>query len=237
MPTALQVPGPEPCCTGWFDNMSYINEALKKAQEIKDSGYTRYFNIPGVSDSRRSRLSGKVLIYSMSAVLLAAALFSIHLWLGSSHDTRAQATGNNIESSSAAKTGDNALTGKDLYDKALSLYKSGRTEEAKKLYEAVLGLDPGYIEALNNLSIIYIHNREFDTAKENLEKAVRLKPTYVESYYNLACLYAIKGNIEKGVEYLEKAISLDKSVREWARSDTDLQNLRGSGAFKKLLSN
>jgi tetratricopeptide (TPR) repeat protein len=214
--------------------MSYINEALKKAQEMKDTGYTRYFDIPGVHDSRRIRFSGKALLYILAAVLLTAALISIRLWPGSSEDARVMATVNNSEPS-AAKTGD-ASTGKQLYDKALSLYKSGRIEEAKKLYEAVLGLDPGFIEAMNNLGIIYIHDRKFDAAKEYLEKAVRLKPAYVESYYNLACLYAIKGNIEKGNEYLEKAISLDKGVMEWAKSDTDLQNLRGSGAFNRMLS-
>jgi tetratricopeptide (TPR) repeat protein len=215
--------------------MSYINEALKKAQEMKDSNNPG-FNMPGISNFRRSRASARILIYSLSAIILVAVLFSIRMWwVGSSQDTRNQATVNNAEPSEV-KTGDNESTGKELYHKASSLYKSGRTEEAKKLYEAVLGLDPGFIEALNNLSIIYIHDRKFDAAKELLEKAVRLKPAYVESYYNLACLYAINGNIEKGVEYLEKAISLDRSVREWARSDTDLKNLQRSNTFNKLLS-
>ena len=97
-------------------------------------------------------------------------------------------------------------------------------------------LDPGYVEALNNLGVIYIREGDFDAAKENLEKAVRLNPRHVESYYNMACLYAIKGEAEQGLEYLKKAVSLDSNVREWAREDSDLQNLNSSEEFIQLLS-
>jgi tetratricopeptide (TPR) repeat protein len=128
------------------------------------------------------------------------------------------------------------LENRELYDKASNLFKLGRFQEAKKLYEAVVGLDPGYVDALNNLGIIYIRDGNFDAAKENLEKAVRLNPTHVESYYNMACLYAIKGQIDQGFEYLKKAVSLDNNVREWARNDSDLQGLKALDEFNQLLS-
>jgi tetratricopeptide (TPR) repeat protein len=214
--------------------MSYINEALKKAQELKDAGYTKYFSAPKGYDSGHRRFIAKMALFTLPVLILIAILFSMHFWHGSKKTQKVQLSAS--ADSTVEKTGAGASAQKELYDKALSLYKEGKTAEAKKLYEAILGLDPGYVEALNNLSIICIHNKEFDIAKEHLEKAVRLNPSYVESYYNLACLYTIRGDVDKGMVYLEKAISLDKDVREWAKSDSDLQNLKGSDAFKKMLS-
>jgi tetratricopeptide (TPR) repeat protein len=230
---ASQAPGPGPCCIKWLNSMSYINEALKKAQELKDAGFTNYLSAPKSSDSGRGRFFAKMALFTLPVLILITILFSMHIWRDSQNAQKVQLS--RSADSTATKTGDNASAKKELYDKALSLYKEGKTGEAKKIYEAILGLDPGYVEVLNNLSIIYIHDKEFDTAKEHLEKAVRLNPSYVESYYNLACLYAIRGEVDKGVGYLEKAISLDKGVREWAKNDSDLQNLKRSDAFKKML--
>jgi hypothetical protein len=38
----------------------------------------------------------------------------------------------------------------------------------------------------------------------------------------------------KSLENLKKAISLDKLVREWARKDIDLQNMRGLPEFEEI---
>jgi tetratricopeptide (TPR) repeat protein len=213
--------------------MSYINDALKKAQELKDSGHSKYHSVVKTSVARHGALGRKILVYSLAVLFIAALLLSIQLWRG---QNKGMNTGGDSGPSPAQKASQ-ASANKDLYEKALGLYGSGKITEAKKIYEAILGLDPGYVEALNNLGIIYIHEKDFTAAKNNLEKAVRLNPAYVESYYNLACLCAIKGDIDQGIGHLKKAVSLDKNVKEWAKSDSDLQNLRKSEAFNKLLSN
>jgi tetratricopeptide (TPR) repeat protein len=214
--------------------MSYINEALKKAQELKDSGYAKYYNIAASGNNRSRRFRIRIFVYSVSAALLIFLLLLGYRWLGSSHE-KSEAT-SAIENKAPAEEKNARLDKKELYDKALSLHKAGRTREAKKLYEAVVALDPGYIEALNNLGIIYIHDRDFNSAQETLNKAVRLNPSYVESYYNLACLYAIKGDTDHCLDYLKKAITLDASVKEWARNDSDLQGLKASDEFNRILS-
>jgi tetratricopeptide (TPR) repeat protein len=88
---------------------------------------------------------------------------------------------------------------------------------------------------LNNLGVIYIQQQNYPKARNILESAIRLKPEYVDPYYNLACLYAFKGQAIKSLENLKMAISLDKSVREWARKDIDLQNLRGMPEFEEMI--
>lgn len=123
----------------------------------------------------------------------------------------------------------------ETYDRARQFHKEGRLEEARRLYEESLRLDPGYVDALNNLGVILIRKRDFVAAQRSLEKAVRLKPKYAEPFYNLACLNAIKGKLKLALAQLKKAVSLDPKVRDWARKDTDLENLKHLPEFKELI--
>lgn len=123
----------------------------------------------------------------------------------------------------------------EIYNKAIQYHKKGRLEEARRLYEETLQLDPGYVDALNNLGVIFIGKKDYAAARRNLEKAVRLKPKYAEPFYNLACLNAIKGDVELALAQLKKAVSLNPTVRDWARKDTDLENLRHLPEFKEII--
>jgi tetratricopeptide (TPR) repeat protein len=214
--------------------MSYINEALKKAQEKKDSSYKEYMGIAESGGEAKRPPGIKAFIYSVSAIFLLFLIFSVFLWLHFSHDDEKQAPA--TQQPGVEETNKDSLDKKALNDKALGLYRAGRFNEAKNLYEAVVGLDPGSIDALNNLGIIYIREKNYNAAKECLEKALRLNPNYVESYYNLACLHAIRGDVDLGMEYLGKAILLDKKVIEWAKADSDLVNLKSSDKFKTMTS-
>jgi Tfp pilus assembly protein PilF len=96
-------------------------------------------------------------------------------------------------------------------------------------------LDPRYVDALNNLGVIYIRDKEYMAAQRNFEKAARLKPDYVDAHYNLACLHAIKGEATQSLAHLKRAVSLDNSARDWAQKDTDLENLRGLPEFEAII--
>jgi tetratricopeptide (TPR) repeat protein len=121
------------------------------------------------------------------------------------------------------------------YERARRLHMEGRLEEAKRLYEETLRLDPGHVDTLNNLGVILIRKRDYLSAQRNLEKAVRLKPRDAEPFYNLACLKAITGDTKKAMAYLQKAVSLDPTVRDWAQKDADLETLRQLPEFKELI--
>jgi tetratricopeptide (TPR) repeat protein len=214
--------------------MSYINEALKKAQEERDSCQSIFNYISDESDRRKRRFGGILLWCSISVLLFIGLVYGAYAWLEPSHSRMVPETGPDIPTIAGLK--DEQLGNRELYEKASNLFNLGRFQEAKKLYEAVVEMDPGYVDALNNLGVIYIHDGNFDAAKENLEKAVRLDPAHVESYYNMACMYSIKGEIKQGLEYFKRAISLEKDVRGWAMVDSDLQNLKTMDEFNKLLS-
>ena len=106
---------------------------------------------------------------------------------------------------------------------------------SRRLYQETLKADPGYVEALNNLGVIFIHEKNYDAAQQNFEKAIRVKPEYVDPYYNLACVYALMGDTKPGIAHLKRAASLDREVVKWAREDTDLKNLRGVPEFEDMI--
>jgi len=215
--------------------MSTINEALKKAQKEKDTR-DRAYGLSIASGEKDTRFfHARVLWFvalSLIVIFLAFAYFS---WLDSKVvDTPATSEWKKVEPVAAPQPESDTDIAVS-YERAKQRQKSGDLEDARRFYQETLKVDPGYVDALNNLGVIYLHDEEYLAARLNFEKAIRLKPEYAEPYYNMACLYAIKGETEKSLMYLKKAATLDRSVREWARRDADLKSLRGLPEFEGMI--
>jgi TolA-binding protein len=123
-----------------------------------------------------------------------------------------------------------------LFDQALTLHKKGKLKEAKTAYEKCLKRSPYLVSALNNLGVIHIQERNYTAAHDFLERATTANAAFPDAYYNLSCLYALQMDVEKGLDYLEKAVSRDASMRQRARADRDLENLRGHIEFERILA-
>jgi tetratricopeptide (TPR) repeat protein len=128
-----------------------------------------------------------------------------------------------------------ASSAKAFYEKAMRFHKRGRLQDAKRFYQEALRLDPSYVDALNNLGVLYIRDKDYTAARRSFEKAIKLQPRYVDSYYNLACLYAIEGDERQSLDHLKKAALLDSAAKDWARKDTDLENLHGLPEFEEMV--
>jgi tetratricopeptide (TPR) repeat protein len=122
-----------------------------------------------------------------------------------------------------------------LFSQALALHKDGRLQEAKKMYEAALERSPNLVSALNNLGTIHIGEKDYAQAHSVLEKATLADPSYADPYYNLACLNALQTNVEQGLFYLKKAIAADDTVRDRAKRDQDLENIRGHVEYERII--
>jgi uncharacterized Ntn-hydrolase superfamily protein len=66
------------------------------------------------------------------------------------------------------------------------------------------------------------------------EQAVSIDPSGM-SHYNLACYLARAGRIDEALRNLEEAIHRDPKLRKHAADDTDLEALRGTAGYKKLI--
>lgn len=215
--------------------MSYIHEALKKAQKERDISNAKYSGFLPVwrKDLSLSR-SRAVLWISLVIIVVLLGFFS-YLWFDYRASQTTKTAEHKNEKPAAPLLTQPVTRAKDLYDRARLLYKRGHLQDARRLYEETLKLEPDNVEALNNLGVIYLHEKDFLAARSSFEKAVRLNPDYVDPHYNLACIHSLSGEVRQSIINLKKAVLLDPSVREWARKDADLKNLRATPEFKEII--
>ncbi|MDY6880462.1 MAG: tetratricopeptide repeat protein [Desulfatiglans sp.] len=215
--------------------MSYIHEALKKAQKDQDS-YSRQYGgtVSAQSRDRRFSINGKILLglLVLPCLLLVYAFYyriddnEPPIALVSTYEKSVPPS--NIEQKPVRDAG-------VFYDKARLHHKSGDLDEAKRLYKETIMIEPDHIHAINNLAVIYIHQKDYERAIQGFEEAIRFGPRYVDPYYNLACIFALKGKLSESLAHLRKAVMIDRSVAEWARRDPDLDNIRKTPEFDEIM--
>lgn len=69
-----------------------------------------------------------------------------------------------------------------------------------------------------------------DRAREPLEAS-----EYAAPLYNLACCESLAGRTDEALEHLRQAIELMDGMRAYAKSDSDLDAIRGEPAFEELV--
>jgi Flp pilus assembly protein TadD len=65
-----------------------------------------------------------------------------------------------------------------------------------------VALRPDYPEALNNLGVLLVRDKNYPEAEEQFKTCIRLAPNFDQSYLNLARLYAMQNDKEKAREAL-----------------------------------
>jgi len=102
-------------------------------------------------------------------------------------------------------------------DEALSIAgffeKIGEVKIAEDIYIKLLESTPGFLEAGNNLAVIYINTGRFNEALSLINKFLERYPASAELYCNKGALYLRSGNREEGLVFLEKSARLDPYLR------------------------
>jgi tetratricopeptide (TPR) repeat protein len=70
---------------------------------------------------------------------------------------------------------------------------------------------------------------------DRLREVVDANPQYALLFFNLACLESLTGRTADAIDHLRKAIEMSERFREYARSDSDLDAIRGEPAFQELV--
>ena len=216
--------------------MSYINQALKKAQVERDDRHGKYGGIIS-SRSKKSGLGKKAILLIIVSFVILFLAFVSYSWLDFS--------GPRVETNTVPKPKEpvqleihknKTADAMALYKRGKEDHKSGRLNKARMWYEKALIADPGCVVALNNLGVLLIKDKNYPAARSRFEKAIRLKPGYVDPYYNLACLFALTDQPEQALRYLKRAVTIDPQVKEWAKKDTDLGKLHNLAEFKDIVN-
>jgi tetratricopeptide (TPR) repeat protein len=231
--------------------MSYINDALRKAQKERDRCYDQFgvVIVPETDGSRQPR-KRKVTV-RMAAVLLvlvsAGLLIIVYALYQPSPMKKGAPMMKISESRAAPKTllpaspaalSEGTPIRKEVdapYNEALAAQRDGDSKQAEIRYRQLLLLDPGHIRALNNLGVLCMEQKRWAEAIGFFSKAIILKKEYVDPYYNLACLYAQKNEIVESLWYLEVAMTINSDVKNWVVNDADMKSVVASPAFKKIM--
>ncbi len=246
--------------------MSYINDALLKAQKEKKSPYAAYETILSTSGKKINRPRKMLFLIGILIFFFWMTEIIVLLYwreekkmpalkpLSVSHVqsvvpakpqvVKETITDNKNETGLSTKTvfaeiktGQKIIDSKILYAQAIKAQQEGHLEEAKRLYKKVIKIDPRNIRALNNLGVIYMNKKLYKGAIICLNDALKVKHDYPDAHYNLACLYAQKNDAARSLSYLKNAISFNPEARKWAKDDGDLKVWADLPEFKKLLEN
>lgn len=106
------------------------------------------------------------------------------------------------------------------FDKGLQLMESGKTEQARIVFESVLKENPSHIKSLEFLGDIAGQNKSWDKAILYYKKIKQLQPNNAEYYYKYGGALGMKaktvnkfkamGMIDEIKSSFEKAVSLDQ---------------------------
>lgn len=95
--------------------------------------------------------------------------------------------------------------------------------------------DPNYAEAYAGRAGAYMLQGKNNKALDDLKKAKEIKPDSASIRYNLACVHSLMGNTDYGLDELDAALSKGFDDYGSLRKDPDINNLRKSKEFQKIL--
>jgi tetratricopeptide (TPR) repeat protein len=230
--------------------MSYITDALKRAQKANDDRYLPYRDI--ISARPRRRVRGKkrlILGVSLaSLVLLASTAFSLITYFGQEgtlqEDSAVPVPSATLRAKIDAAVRQPArLAPEDpardtdiLFQAGLRRQQAGDFGDAEALYRKAIEANPKNLNALNNIGVLCMHQKRDGEAIDIFYKLLDAKGEWADPYYNLACLFSRQGDVPKSLRYLKIALWLNKDLREWARTDPDLEPLRSRPEYSKIVN-
>jgi Flp pilus assembly protein TadD len=94
------------------------------------------------------------------------------------------------------------------YNNALRAAEQGKTEEARKLYMAVLVDQPDNIEALNNLGVLAMRENNTKEALFYFRRILEYRKDYAKAYNNLGIIMLRERETKIAEEYFRKAIEV-----------------------------
>lgn len=101
--------------------------------------------------------------------------------------------------------------------------------------EGVLELNPNYIECLMYLGNAYTAMGLFQEGLDIDLRLIKLMPYDSLVHYNLACSYSLLEEINKALSSLQLSIEFGYNDIFHIENDSDLDNLRNSKGYRKLI--
>jgi tetratricopeptide (TPR) repeat protein len=111
----------------------------------------------------------------------------------------------------------------------------GELKQAREQYQAAISIHPQYVPALNKLGTVYLRDENYEKALAVFSEVVTLQPNKPDAYYNIARIFSKLNRVEESVDWLSKAIEQGFNNWDFLNTDRNLENVRGSLAYQKLI--
>jgi tetratricopeptide (TPR) repeat protein len=114
-------------------------------------------------------------------------------------------------------------------------FKQGNTNDAVSHYKSALTIRPDFHETINNLALVNVARKDYSKALTLFLGLLKYRPDDAGTHYNIACMYSRLEQVDESIVWLKKAI--DKGYHNWEaiKLDSDLDNIRNSLEYRKLI--
>jgi len=121
----------------------------------------------------------------------------------------ALAVGSSPRFSHAARPQDKKGDADTVYKRAQVQYEKREFDEAIKLFDQVVRLDPKYVEAYVSRGMARNEKAEYDEAIQDFTEAMRVDPKFVPAFINRGISWIEKSEFDKAIKDLDAAVLLD----------------------------
>ena len=118
----------------------------------------------------------------------------------------------------------------NLIRRGLVEYQAGRLQEAKRLYEQALAMEPRNPDAMNLLGIVKLQDRDARGAAMLIEMAVQEQPSNPGFHGNLAQAYLALERVDNALAAFRRAAALDPRNPQFAVGAAVCVAMQGGGA-------
>ncbi|MCH2125492.1 MAG: tetratricopeptide repeat protein [Pirellulaceae bacterium] len=90
--------------------------------------------------------------------------------------------------------------------------QQGDLDEAIRLHQAALAIDPSFYEAHNNLAVAFVQRRQYVAARKEFEQALLINPNLVLAQINLGIVKFQEGRQTEAIRTLKAALSMPRAT-------------------------
>ncbi|UJF19955.1 hypothetical protein L0B53_10945 [Vibrio sp. SS-MA-C1-2] len=124
----------------------------------------------------------------------------------------------------------------EIHNLWLRAQNSQTAEQKMEVYDEILVIRPGDLEALTHKADAAMEMREFHWALSLCNRVLDVDNNNAYAYYQRACAYSCLGWEEQAITDLEQAIHFSTSLKELVAEEADFEQLHGNERFEKILS-
>ncbi len=119
--------------------------------------------------------------------------------------------------------------------KSTALWELKRLPEAEPCMAKLAELNPQDTGLWINLAYIRRRTQSVDAAAKTLQRAFDANAKDALAHFNMACYRAVQNRPAEALELLKNAVHLDPKLKPIARAEPDLNGLRNSPEFRRLV--